>query len=57
MFTTHFIDMRTSYLFNDVRRRPGYTIWPFFEVPVRKKLRKMKAFKEYLHWRVIYQIE
>ena len=33
-FTTHFIAMCTPYLFNDVRRRPGYTIWRFFEVSV-----------------------
>ena len=36
LFTTHFIAMCTPYLFNgvrrstfDVRRRTGYTIWPF----------------------------
>ena len=49
--------MCTPYLFKDVERRPGYKIWPFLEVPVHRKLRKMKAFNDYFSWRVICQIE
>ena len=39
----------------DVRRRPGYKIWPFFEVSVRRKLRKMKVFNDYLCWGRLYK--
>ncbi len=36
-----------------LQRRPGYTIWRFSEVSVRKNLKTMKAFTDYIRW-VIY---
>ncbi len=56
-FATHFTAMCTPYLSNRFHRSTYarlHRAYYVFEVSVRRKLRKIKTFNDYLRWRVIY---